>query len=62
MEEYRNEATMKFNKRVSSYSYPHHGPYQEYIYMCRAQYEVDCIPHSCRQGPSYNGDYNRHYD
>jgi hypothetical protein len=59
VEECRNEALLKFNKRVSSYSYPHHGPYQDYIHLCRAQYELDCMPECSRQGISYEGDYNR---
>jgi hypothetical protein len=47
------EALKRFNIRVNSYSYPHHGPYIQYIEWCRAQYELDCIPPSCRQGPNY---------
>jgi len=46
-------ALNNFNIRVRSYSYPHHGPYNQYIEMCRAQYELECIPQSCRQGPNY---------
>ena len=47
------EALRKFNIRVNSYSYPHHGPYPQYINWCRAKYELECIPPSCRQGSNY---------
>ncbi len=46
-------AQNNFNIRVNSYSYPHHGPYFQYIECCRAQYELECIPPSCRQGSNY---------
>jgi hypothetical protein len=45
------EAMRKFNIRVKGYSYPHHGNYIDYIEWCRAQYELDCIPQCCHQGP-----------
>jgi hypothetical protein len=56
-----DEATRKFNIRVKSYSFPHHGPYYEYIEWCRAQYELDCIPQYCRQGSNYNPNNHNHY-
>ena len=46
------EALRRFNIRVNSYSYPHHGPYYQYIEWCRGQFELDCIPECCRQGPN----------
>lgn len=46
-------ALNNFNIRVNSYSYAHHGPYHQYIEWCRAQYELECIPPSCRQGSNY---------
>jgi hypothetical protein len=46
-------ALKNFNIRVNSYSYPHHGPYHQYIEWCRAQYQLECIPPSCRQGSNY---------
>lgn len=55
------EAHRKFNIRIKMYSYAHHGPYNEYIEACRAQFELDCIPEFCRQGSNYNpnNDYSR---
>ena len=45
------EALRRFNIRIKSYSYPHHYcSYFEYIEWCRAQYELDCIPDSCKRG------------
>ena len=38
------EAMIKFNIRVNTYSYPHHGAYIEYIEWCRAKYEMECLP------------------
>ena len=47
------EALRRFNARVNSYSYAHHGSYVEYIQWCRGQYQLECIPLSCRQGSNY---------
>jgi hypothetical protein len=44
------EALKNFNIRINSYSYPQHGPYSQYIEWCRSQYELECIPQSCRYG------------
>jgi hypothetical protein len=56
-----DEANRKFNIRVKSYSYPHHGPYHEYIEWCRAQYELDCIPEYLRYGKNFNPKNHDHY-
>jgi hypothetical protein len=48
------QARINFNKRVKSYSYPHHGDYIQYIEYCHGQYELECIPQSCRRGSYYN--------
>jgi hypothetical protein len=48
------QANINFNKRVESYSYPHHGDYTQYIEYCRGQYELECIPLSCRHGSYYS--------
>ena len=48
-------ALNNFNIRVNSYSYPHHGPYHQYIEWCRAQYQLECMPQYCRQGANYRG-------
>jgi hypothetical protein len=50
----QEEALRKFNIRVSTYSYPHHGQHNAYIEWCRAQYELECLPESCRQGSNFN--------
>lgn len=50
----QEEALRNFNIRVSTYSYPHHGQHNAYIEWCRAQYEVECVPESCRQGSNFN--------
>jgi len=49
----RDEAMKIFNLRVKSYSYAHHGAYNEYVDLCRAQYELDCMPKNLRQGSNY---------
>ena len=48
-------ALKNFNIRVNSYSYPHHGPYHQYIEWCHAQYQLECMPQYCRQGANYRG-------
>lgn len=56
-----NEASKRFNLRIRSYSYPHHGPYPEYVEACRALYRLECIPENCHQGPSLKLKYD-YYD
>jgi hypothetical protein len=56
----KEEALRKFNIRVKGYSYPHHGNYSDYIEWCRAQYQLDCVPSICHQGPNYRPQYD-HY-
>ena len=46
-------AANNFNIRVNSYSPPHHGRYHQYMEWCHAQYQLECIPPSCRQGSNY---------
>jgi len=53
-EQLEREAMVNFNFRVKNYSYPHHGPYNDYIHWCRAQYQLECIQPYCRQGPNYD--------
>jgi hypothetical protein len=57
----QEQALRNFNARVKSYSYPYHGSYIEYIEWCRAQYELECIPESCRQGPNYKPEEHDYY-
>lgn len=56
----KTEAMRKFNIRVNSYSYAHHGNHFEYIQWCRAQYQLDCIDANCYKGPNYKPQYD-HY-
>jgi hypothetical protein len=55
-QELQEKALYNFNQRIASYSYPHHGPYDIYIQWCRAEYELECLPDSCRYGPAYRED------
>jgi hypothetical protein len=48
-------ALRNFNQRIEAYSYTHHGNYYIYIEQCKAEYELECIPESCRQGNRFNG-------
>jgi hypothetical protein len=57
-EQLEREAMENFNLRVKNYSYPHHGPYHEYIDWCRAQYQLECIQPYCRQGANYSPKYD----
>lgn len=54
------QSNKKFNIRIKNYSYPHHGPYTEYIEWCRVQYEIDCIQENCIYGSGYTPQYD-HY-
>ena len=56
IKELQDRALINFNERVNAYSYPHHGPYITYINWCRAEYELECIPDSCRFGNNYSGE------
>ena len=51
--ELEDRALKNFNARIVAYSYPHHGPYINYINWCTAEYELECIPHICRYGANY---------
>ncbi len=54
------EAMRKFNARVANYSYPHHGPYFDYIEWCRGQFCLDCIPPELHYGENYTPQYDAH--
>jgi hypothetical protein len=56
IKELQDKALINFNERVNAYSYPHHGSYTKYIKWCRAEYELECIPESCRYGNNYSGE------
>jgi hypothetical protein len=54
------KASINFHERIKTYNYAYHGPYHEYVELCRAQYELECIPKSCQQGPNYRPEYDHH--
>lgn len=47
------EAQSKFDFRIKNYNYAYHGSYIDYVHWCRAQYELDCLPDYCKQGPNF---------
>ena len=51
-------ALKNYNQRIKNYCFPRHGPYFDYMEWCLAQYELECIPESCRQGPAYKPQYD----
>jgi hypothetical protein len=53
-------AAINYHKRINMYHYAYHGPYHEYIELCRAQYELECIPKICHHGPNYRPQYDHH--
>jgi hypothetical protein len=54
----RAHALVLFNERIRNYRLEYHGPYLPYVEWCRAQYELDCIPKWCQQGPNYRPQYD----
>lgn len=53
-EKIKEEAFKKFNARIHSYNYAQHGSHYEYIQLCRAEYELECINEFKRKGFSFN--------
>jgi hypothetical protein len=51
-------AVKNYHMRVKAYNYAYHGPYYDYIEWCRGQFELECIPQCCRQGPNYRPQYD----
>lgn len=51
-------AARNYHKRIKEYNYAYHGTYIPYVEWCRAQYELECIPEICRQGPGYRPEYD----
>ncbi len=47
-------ARKKYNERIKAYTYLYHGDYFIYVQNCQAQYELECIPPSCRYGNHYD--------
>jgi hypothetical protein len=52
------EALNNYNQRIKNYCYPRHGHYYDYQQWCLAQYHLECLPPSCRQGPNYKPQYD----
>lgn len=57
-QELEEEALKNYYTRLNSYCLPRHGSYFDYQQWCLAQYQLECIPLSCRQGPNYNPDFD----
>lgn len=57
-EQLEREALQNYNFRVKNYCFPRHGLYSDYIQWCVAQYQLECIQPSCRQGPNYKPQYD----
>lgn len=55
---WEREAAINFHKRIRAYNYAYHGLYCDYVEWCRAQYELECIPEWCRQGPNCSRQYD----
>lgn len=51
-------AARNYHRRMKQYNYAYHGYYSDYVEWCRAQYELECIPECCRQGPGYRPEYD----
>jgi hypothetical protein len=51
-------AARNYHRRIKEYNYAYNGPYYNYVEWCRAQYELECIPEYCRQGPNYRPQYD----
>jgi len=52
------EALRRYNIRVKAYNHLYHGHYFDYLYWCRATYELECLPEICRQGPNWTPQYD----
>lgn len=52
------QALKNYDDRIKSYYFPRHGPYFDYMQWCLAQYQLECIPPSCRQGSAYIPQYD----
>jgi hypothetical protein len=56
--DWERQAAINFDKRIKAYKYAYHGPYYEYVELCRAQYELECIPAWMRHGSNYKPQYD----
>ena len=54
----RLNAARNYHRRIREYNYAYHGPYYEYVEWCRGEYELECLPEFCRQGPGYKPQYD----
>jgi hypothetical protein len=53
VESLEKEARRRYHMRIKAYDYMKHGPYEYYRVHCEAEYQLECIPESCRQGSRY---------
>ncbi len=61
-EDLRMKALINYDRRIKSYNFAYHGYFMDYVEWCRGQYELECIPEYCRQGPNYSHQYNEWYN
>lgn len=52
------EATRNYNLRIINYNHLIHGSFYDYSQWCRNQFELECIPESCRHGTNYTPQYD----
>lgn len=52
------DALDNYNARLKNYCYLRHGHYCDYLQWCLAQYHLETLPPSCRQGPNYKPQYD----
>jgi hypothetical protein len=52
------QATRNYNLRIIQYNHLIHGSFYDYSQWCRNQFELECIPESCRYGENYTPQYD----
>ena len=53
-------AARNFHHRIKSYDYAYDGLYSDHVEWCHAQYQLECLPEECLQGPNYRPQYDGH--
>lgn len=48
------QAKKRYKQRLENYSFNLHGDYYAYSTYWESEYELECIPISCRQGTRHN--------
>jgi hypothetical protein len=52
-EDLKRRAMKNLTIRLNMYKYTIHGVHLDYVKLCRARYELECITPSCLKGPNY---------